>query len=311
MRQLDRARRAVLGWPADRHSLVAELAVVVALYALYEATRGLVVGDRAAAIDHARTIAGAERSLHLFGEAHVQAAAGAVPGLIGTLGTLYLTLHLTVTGLYLVWLHRRRPEAYPVVRNALLLASGLALVGFLAFPTAPPRLAALGIADTISHGRVDLNHGLVSALYNPYAAVPSMHIAYAAIVGASLYLYGGGRLARVLAFLYPMLQLLVIVATGNHFFFDAATGAAVAALALPIALRLPHVYGAARAGSRSARWAAGVASTSASDAPLSARTRMTNLSPTSSCAGVINVGTLPCQSRTIVCESKLNVCPEG
>jgi hypothetical protein len=62
------------------------------------------------------------------------------------------------------------------VRTALLLASGLALVGFLAFPTAPPRLAALGIADTISGGDVDLNHGLVSSLYNPFAAVPSMHV---------------------------------------------------------------------------------------------------------------------------------------
>jgi hypothetical protein len=118
----------------------------------------------------------------------------------------------------------------------LLLASGLALVGFLVFPTAPPRLAAVGLADTISHGHVNLNHGLVSALYNPYAAVPSMHIGYAVIVGASLYLHGGRRLLRILAFVYPALQLFVIVATGNHFFFDAATGAVVAAASLPVAL---------------------------------------------------------------------------
>ena len=82
----------------------------------------------------------------------MQDAARAVPGLLGTLGVLYLTLHLTVTGVYLLWLHRRRPSAFPVVRTALLCASLLALVGFLAFPTAPPRLAALGISDTISHG---------------------------------------------------------------------------------------------------------------------------------------------------------------
>jgi hypothetical protein len=224
-----RHERSVLGWLAERHSPAAELACVLGLYACYETTRGLVVGDHVAAVHHAREIAALERSLDVFEEPHVQSAAGAVPGLLGTLGVLYLTLHLTVTGVYLLWLHRRRPAAFPVVRTALLAASALALVGFMAFPAAPPRLAGLGITDTISRGDVDLKHGLVSVLYNPYAAVPSMHIAYAAIVGASLYAHGGHRLLRFVAFLYPGLQLLVIVATGNHFFFDAVTGAAVAA----------------------------------------------------------------------------------
>jgi hypothetical protein len=160
---------------------------------------------------------------------------------------LYLTLHLAVTGSYLLWLHRRRPAAFPTVRTALLLASGLALVGFLAFPTAPPRLAALGIADTISGGDVDLNHGLVSSLYNPFAAVPSMHIGYAVIVGASLIRHGGRPSLRVLGVLYPALQLLVIVATGNHFFFDAAAGAAVAAVAFPVAAALSRHRRAPRA----------------------------------------------------------------
>ena len=234
-------RGCVLRWLAERHSLPVELAAVVALYALYETSRGLVAGDSATAVRNARTIASIERGLHVFGEVHVQHAAWAVPGLIGTLGVLYLTLHLVVTGVYLLWLHRRRPAAFPVVRTALLGASLLALVGFLAFPTAPPRLAALGVADTISHGSLNLNHGLVSALYNPYAAVPSMHICYAVIVGASLFRYGGRPVLRVLGLVYPVLQLLVIVATGNHFFFDAATGAAVAAVSISAAAALSRV----------------------------------------------------------------------
>ena len=60
------------------------------------------------------------------------------------------------------------------------------MVGYVVFPTAPPRLSGVGIADTISGGHVDLNKGLVSSLYNPFAAVPSMHVGYALIVGASL-----------------------------------------------------------------------------------------------------------------------------
>ena len=233
----------IRSWLAARHSLAGELVAVVALYCVYETGRGLVAGDAGVAVRHADTVASIERSLHVFAEAHVQHAARAVPGLIGTLDVLYLTLHLGVTGLYLLWLHRRRPAVFPFVRTALLVASLLALIGFLTFPTAPPRLASLGIADTISQGDVDLNHGLVSALYNPYAAVPSMHLCYASIVGTSLFRLGG-RL-RVVAFIYPSLQLFVIVATGNHFFFDAATGVLVAATSLAFARAI--------GGARSAR----------------------------------------------------------
>jgi membrane-associated phospholipid phosphatase len=153
------------------------------------------------------------------------------------LGVAYLTLHLAVTAAVLLWLHRRHPEGFPFVRTALLVASGLALIGFLVYPTAPPRLAGVGIADTVSDRHVDLNRGLVSALYNPYAAVPSMHVGYALIVAVALLRYGRGRLARVLALLYPPTVLLTIVATGNHFFLDAAAGALVAAVAaVPAAL---------------------------------------------------------------------------
>lgn len=219
------------GWLAERHSLGAEAVLVVGLYAVYETSRGLAAGGPGVALHHARMIASLERSLHVFVEANVQHAAGALPGLIGTLGLLYLTMHLAVTGSLLFWLHRRRPAAFPLVRTTVLIASGLALVGYVAFPTAPPRLAALGIADTISGDHVNLNHGLLSSLYNPFAAVPSMHVGYAVIVGASLVRYGGRQVLRAAGVLYPALVVLVIVATGNHFLFDAAAGVIVAAVA--------------------------------------------------------------------------------
>jgi hypothetical protein len=160
----------------------------------------------------------------------VQHAADALPGLIGVLGTAYLTLHLTVTVAVLLWLHQRRPAAFAFVRTTLLVASGLALSGFLLFPTAPPRLAGIGIADTVSKGYVSLNHGLVSSLYNPYAALPSMHVGYALVVAASVLRYGRHPLARALGLLYAPAVLLVVVATGNHFFVDAAAGAIVTGL---------------------------------------------------------------------------------
>jgi hypothetical protein len=219
-------------WLSVRHSLGLEAALVLTLYGAYELARGLVVGNTEEADRHAGQLVGLERSLHLFVEGKVQHAADTPPGLAGLFGVAYLTLHLAVTAVVLLWLHQRRPTAFPFVRTTLLVASALALVGFLAYPTAPPRLAGIGIADTVSNGHINLNHGLVSSLYNPYAAIPSMHVGYALIVAASLLRYGRGRLIRTLATLYPAFTLLVVVATGNHFFLDAAAGALVATLAL-------------------------------------------------------------------------------
>jgi hypothetical protein len=152
------------------------------------------------------------------------------------LGVCYLTLHLAVTAGVLVWFHQRRPAAFPLVRTTLLLASGIALVGFVVFPTAPPRLAGIGIADTVSGEHVDLNRGLVSSLYNPYAAVPSMHVGYALVVGAGVIRCVRRRVVRLAGALYPLFVLLVVVATGNHFFVDALAGAAVVVVAAGAAL---------------------------------------------------------------------------
>jgi hypothetical protein len=219
-------------WLSVRHSLRAEALVVLALYGLYELARGLVVGDPGEAVRHARELVALERSLHIFVEGRVQDAAHALPGLIDLLGMSYLTLHLAVTVAVLLWLHQRRPVAFPLVRTTLLLASALALVGYLIFPTAPPRLSGIGISDTVSGGHIDLNTGLVSSLYNPYAAVPSMHMGYALVVGAAVARQTRRRLLQATAAFYPALVLLVIVATGNHFLLDAAAGAAVSGLAL-------------------------------------------------------------------------------
>ena len=223
-------------WLAVRHSRPAELALVVALYLAYEGGRGLVAAKPSQAVGHAHLVVALERSLHIFFEGGVQHAAATVPGLTSLLGLAYLGMHLPVTAAVLLWLHQRRPAVFAFVRTALLLASAFALVGFLLFPTAPPRLAEIGIADTVSRQQVSLNGSLTSALYNPYAAVPSMHIGYALVVGASLVKFAGRRALRLAGALYPLFMLLVVTATGNHFFVDALAGVLAAVLAGLVAL---------------------------------------------------------------------------
>jgi hypothetical protein len=247
-----RPRRAsrtarVAAWWGRAHALHVEVALVLGLYAAYEVLRDLLVAHRSTAVGHAHEVAALEGHLHVFVEPDVQRWASEVPGLVGLFGFLYLSLHLSVTVAYLLWLHRYRPEHFPAVRNVLLVASALSLIGFSVYPTAPPRDAGIGIADTISNGHVDLDKGLVASLYNPYAAIPSMHAGYALVIGASLMRVGRRHLTTVAGVLYPLLILTVIVATGNHFLVDAVLGALTSGAAAGL------VWFAARATARRRR----------------------------------------------------------
>jgi hypothetical protein len=143
------------------------------------------------------------------------------------------------TAVALVWVHRRHPDRFPIVRTTFIAATALALVGYVFFPAAPPRLAALGFSDTVTHSTgLDLSSDLLGALYNPFAAVPSLHFGYALIVGVALAVLAEGRMWRIAGVLYPATMLLIIVATGNHFFVDAMLGGLVVVVGWLAARRL-------------------------------------------------------------------------
>lgn len=215
-----------------RHRIPTEAALVAGLYAVYESARGLVDADRATAIAHARSVASLERSMHVFIEPNVQHFFLGSGVVLRALGLLYVSAHLAITVAVLAWLYARRPALFVRARTALLAASMVALAGYLFYPTAPPRLAGLGIVDTVtSSNHLEIQNGLISALYNPYAAMPSMHFGYALTIAVALAAATRRRFARVAVFAYPLLILIAIVSTGNHFLLDAAAGALIAGLA--------------------------------------------------------------------------------
>jgi hypothetical protein len=209
-----------------------EAVSIVGLYFAGELARGFVHGGRASSEAHAADIIRLERRLHIFDEEAVQHAARHVGGLPTCLSYAYVSLHLAVTVFVLAWVYRRRRNVYARLRNVLALSTGLAVAVYAVFPTAPPRLAGVGITDTVSAATsVDLNSTFASSLYNPYAAVPSMHIGFSLVVGGAIALFAQRTVWRIVGALYPVFVLFVIVATGNHFFVDAIAGAAVAAVA--------------------------------------------------------------------------------
>jgi PAP2 superfamily len=205
-----------------------ELAALAALYAAYEIVRGFGSENWAAARAHTADIVDLESSLGLYVERDVQELAGAITGVPALLGLLYVALHFAGTAAVLIWVHARRPHAFPFLRTTLIVSTALALVGYVLYPAAPPRLADLGFADTVStHTGLNLSSDLLGSLYNPIAAVPSLHFGYALIVGVAVAQLASRRWVRRLGAAYPAAMLLIIVATGNHFFFDAAAGALV------------------------------------------------------------------------------------
>ena len=143
---------------------------------------------------------------------------------------MYVNSHFVITTSALVWLYLRHNDRFYFVRNMFVVAMGLALVGYLLLPTAPPRFfPELGFVDTLAY-YVNVKHdsGLVTLFFNPYAAVPSMHVAFSLLVAVPALLIVKRKVSRCSGRSTRLLVTFVVVVTGNHWLMDALAGAAVA-----------------------------------------------------------------------------------
>lgn len=213
-----------------------QLGLFLAAYLVYSAARYLAVGDLATAQAHARWIIGVERDLGVYTEAGVQHALSGTP-LLWILNHLYLAAQLVVVPGALVWVYRRSHPLYVRLRNTILATWLLSVPVYAAFPVAPPRLAHLGLVDTITtQSGFALNSGLTTAFYNRFAAVPSLHVGFALVVGIAVAATLRHPLAKGLALLWGPTIGLAVVATGNHFVFDIAAGVLASALGYGLGL---------------------------------------------------------------------------
>jgi membrane-associated phospholipid phosphatase len=205
-------------------------------YYVYRIVRGMVDGHANVAFQHARDIVDFERSLHLFIERDVQVWALHNPFFIDVANWMYVNSHFLVTTTFLIWLYVARNHAYYYVRNMFMLAMLFALVGYVVFPTAPPRfLPEWGFEDTVANMFGDSVAQTAGVLYNPYAAMPSMHVAFALMIAVPAMQLVKLRALKAVWSLYPLLVTFVVISTGNHFWIDAAFGAVVAAASAWIA----------------------------------------------------------------------------
>jgi len=233
---LTRPSRLLPRGPLD---LLLQFVIVFVIYETYRLTRGLIddPGSEREAFRNADRVLDVERALHLDVEHAVQRFSESVHGLSDVSSFLYINVQTTVTFAVMAYIYVRFTPAFGFVRNMFVATWAIALVGFVLFPTAPPRLVeGLGLTDSVSaFTGVDPGDRQLKKFYNPYAAMPSLHCGIAALVGGSLAVLSRSRPARIAWAGYPLMVVFVVMATGNHYLLDAVAGILVAAVAAVVA----------------------------------------------------------------------------
>jgi hypothetical protein len=227
-----------------------QFGVFLLAYLLYSVARYITIGDLPVAQANADWIMKLEHHLGVASEASVQ---GTLTGtwILWILNHLYLAAQLVVLPGSLIFLFRRSRPLYYKLRNTILATWVISIPVYAAFPVAPPRLAESGIVDTItSQTGFSLDSSLTTSFYNELAAVPSLHVGFAVVIGIALAAAVRNRIAKVLWLMWGPVIGLAVVATGNHYVFDIAAGVVAAGLgyalgsaAMRVKVRRPSASG--------------------------------------------------------------------
>jgi hypothetical protein len=220
-----------------------EILAILAFYLVYSVIRNANGSHPRHAYRNALDIMSLEHHLGIFHEATIQSWALHFKPLIISANYLYGSLHFIVTIWVAVWLFRSYTNDYPRYRNTLAITTAIALIGFTLYPLMPPRLLDsyalqhhlplhLGFVDTLDKYPTpwSFSSGPAAKVSNQFAAMPSVHIAWATWCALALVprMKTGAR--KLLAAGYPVLTLVVIVITANHYVIDAVGGLAILAI---------------------------------------------------------------------------------
>jgi hypothetical protein len=232
----DRPHRKV---PRTRPRAVVEIVLLLGLFTFYKFVRAIAADRDAVAFHHGNQIWDAERWLHLPSESTVQALLLHSHDLARGANMYYAYVHFPATIAFLVWLYVSRPARYVIARRTLVLLTSAALVIHLAYPLAPPRLVTdLGLVDLAAKvGPAVYNSAGAQATVNQFAAMPSLHAGWATLVALEVIRSASTRW-RWLIVAHPVVTVIVIVGTANHYWLDIVVALALLGAAMVVA---PHV----------------------------------------------------------------------
>jgi uncharacterized membrane protein YkvA (DUF1232 family) len=221
--------------PATRHlRWWKELAYAIAFYSVYSWIRNQFGSAHPrleqTAIDNAELVRTIERWLGSFHEETIQEWFLDWDGFMRFWNIYYGSFHFIVTTFCIFWLYRRFKDRYVKYRTTLGVTTALALIGYATFPLMPPRLLPeWGFVDGLAvyGGLWSFDSEAIKDLSNQWAAMPSLHFAWASWCALVLVPTVRRQWVKVLAAIYPFATLFAIVVTGNHFWLDAAGGALI------------------------------------------------------------------------------------
>jgi PAP2 superfamily len=207
-----------------------EVLAILVFYVVYSAIRNIHGGSAPPphAFDHAHQIMSLERHLGIYHEQTIQKWAMHFRPLILFGNYYYGSFHFVVTIYAGIFLYRNYADDYPRFRNAMAIATAIALIGFTLYPLAPPRMFP-GFVDTLLRDPAfwSFDSGGMQKVSNQFAAMPSVHIAWAFWCALALGPRLKNKAASVLAWCYPVVTLVVIIITANHYILDAVAGVGI------------------------------------------------------------------------------------
>ena len=209
-------------------------------FLMYFLVRGAVIDRTGEALSNARWIVELQAGLGLWIEPRLQTWVLQYELLMRAMNFVYFWMDfplLIAVALLLFW---RRRVHYTLLRDAVLLSGGIALIAYWAFPVAPPRfLTEWGFVDTLElYSNASYQAQSMQPFVNPFAAVPSLHVGWAALVVVAVFAATRNPLLRAGAIASFALQSFSVMATANHYLFDGAAGLAVCAAGLALALAM-------------------------------------------------------------------------
>lgn len=220
-------------WMPTLRTVGLELVLVAALFLAYRYARLLVGHSSAVAFGNAADLVGWERAVGLPSELGVQQVLLSSETVTRLANLYYASVHFPLTAVFLVWLFVRSRARYREIRTSLALLTGLAMVIHAAFPLAPARmLDGLGFVDTAAvYGPTVYDEApQADSVANQFAAMPSLHFGWAVVVALGVIRVSRSRW-RWAWVAHPVVTLLVIVGTGNHYWMDAAVAGGLVVLA--------------------------------------------------------------------------------
>jgi hypothetical protein len=147
--------------------------------------------------------------------------------------------HVLITFCFAIWIFLYRRGLFDFIRNVFVMTNAMAVVLYESFPLAPPRLAPNLRYDGRHIHFLDPVFGAGGGLklsFNEYAAMPSVHVGWALIVGVTLAISASFGVFRLLGIVYPIVMLTTVVVTGNHYISDGLGSMAVVLVSFAAAL---------------------------------------------------------------------------